>query len=157
MNKGYLISLSKGANAKFLTMANQRGQPRIMCFEHLRDARRCKDYIIAYKTAYGHWPSLDMSIEAQQIEYKHETIKSNKEIYNMVDVTKIDDDTFNYYCNNQKMNFLLCKSFNAFMEGNRHNLDFTGEEYVCEVSDDMYKNVSYLNKIYDLNNDITYE
>lgn len=124
-----------------------------MCFENLKDARRCKDYVIGYKTAYGHWPSLDMSIQTQKIEYKHEQITNNKNIYNLVHVIGVDDDTFNKYCTQRKMNFLLCKTFNASVEGNKHNLDFTGEEYVCEEMDDMYKNVSYLNRIFDLKND----
>ena len=148
MNKSYLVSLSKGASIHYLTMSNQRGQSRIMCFENKKDAQRCKEYVIAYKTAYGHWPSLDMSNNEQKIEYAQENISSYDAIYSQVYVNEIDENTFDYFCEHKKMNFLLCNSFNTFIEGNKHNLDFSGREYVCQ-SDDLFTNIRNLDTIYE--------
>ena len=66
----YLISLNKGAKISYLTMVNQRGQSRIMCFNDKNYAKICKNYVIGFKTAYGHWPSLDLSTQYQTIEFK---------------------------------------------------------------------------------------
>lgn len=147
-NKSYLVSLSKGSKLRYLTMSNQRGQPRTMCFERAHDAHRCRDYVIGYKTAYGHWPSLDMSVMSQKIEYKNEKIKNFQEIYEQVNVQEIDTRTFDHYCEYMNMNFLICKSFNAYIDGNKHDVNFTGSEYTCE-NDDMFSNVKTLNNIYE--------
>ena len=128
-------------------MSNQRGQSRIMCFENKKDAQRCKDYVIAYKTTYGHWPSLDMSKHEQHIEYAQEKITSNDAIYMNVYINEIDQSTFNHYCEHKKLNFLLCNSFNTYIEGNKHNLDFSGMEYVCQT-DDLFTNVQNLDSMY---------
>ena len=146
MNKSYLLSLSKGTNMKYLTMSNPCGQSRIMCFEKKRDALRCKEYIIAYKTAFGHWPALDMSNNERTIKYRHEGLKANDAIYQQVYINEIDENTFDYFCRNKKMSFLVCKSFNTSIEGNKHNLDFTGEEYVCD-DENMFSNITNLNNI----------
>lgn len=148
MNKSYLLALSKGTSLQYLTMSNQRGQTRVMCFEHKKDAKRCKDYVIGYKTAYGHWPSLDMSVHEQKIEYKREPLDNNNEIYQQVFIEEITEYTFKNYCNNKKMNFLLCNSFNTIIEGNKHNLDFSGSEFVCD-NDNIYSNVKQLNTLYE--------
>lgn len=148
MNKNYLLSLSKGKIQGYLTMSNQRGQTRIMCFENKKDALRCKDYVVNYKQSYGHWPSLDMSAHSQTIEYKNEKIENNAVIHQKVELEEIDSNKFDHYINNMHMSFLLCTSFNTIYEGNKHHLDFTGSEIVCDDTN-LYNNVTQLNRLYE--------
>jgi hypothetical protein len=148
MRKGYLLSLNKGTNSRYLTMINQRGQSRIMCFENSKDAQRCKDYVVHFKTAYGKWPSMDMSETVHKIDYQSEKLLEAN-INNQLEIKYMDNDTFNYYCGHKKMSFLMCKSFNTFYEKNKHTLDFTGEEYICNSSENMYDNVTNLNTLYE--------
>ena len=149
MNRSYLVSLSKGKSMRYLTMTNQRGQSRVMCFEHAKDAQRCKDYVVNFKSAYGKWPSLDLSSPVNTIDFETEKLKDNTDIFSQVEIKSIDNDTFNFYCGHKKLNFLLCKSFNTHYENNKHTLDFTGQEIVCSnENDDMFSNVTNLNNIY---------
>ena len=147
MNSNYVVSLSKGTALRYLTMSNQRGQSRIMCFQHKKDALRCKEYVIGYKTAYGHWPSLDMSETTQQVKFSEEKIESNDGIYQELYVSEIDCKTIEYFCVHKKLSFLLCNSFDTSFEGNKHVLNFSGAEYICD-NDDFFGSIQHLDSIY---------
>jgi hypothetical protein len=129
-------------------MINQRGQSRVMCFENSKDAKRCKDYVVHFKTAYGRWPSMDMSQTVHKVHYQSEKI-FEANVINDIEIQYMNSETCNYYCVNKKMNFLLCKSFDTFFEKNKHTLDFTGEEIICSNTENMFDNITNLNTLYD--------
>ena len=143
----YLISLNKGTKRSYLTMVNKCGKSRTMCFKDIKYAKRCQNYVIGYKTAYGHWPSLDLSAQYQTIEFKNEPILNNVEIFEQVYIREIDNDTFEFYCQTNKMNFLLCNYFNTTFEDKKHEIDFSGTEFLCNDGD-MYSNITHLNTMY---------
>ena len=143
MNNNYLLSMEKG---KYLTMINQRGQSRIMCFQNVKDAQRCKDYVQHFKRTYGSWPILDLSITNHKIDFNTEKLNKSKDCN--VSIKEINPYTLKYYCNTKMNNFLMCQSFTTHYENNRHTIDFTGEEMLCDEID-HFASASNLNKIYD--------
>tara|TARA_B110000977_G_scaffold201886_1_gene299800 strand:- start:5966 stop:6415 length:450 start_codon:yes stop_codon:yes gene_type:complete len=145
ISNSFLISLSKGNNNRYLTMTNQDGQTRIMCFEHSKDANRCKQYVEHFKTAYGKCPSLDLSASNHKIDFKSEKFY---EYNSEVSIKEVDSDTFDYFSTQKKANFLVCKSFTTSFEKNKHIINFTGQEILSD-SCDTFSNISFLNSIYE--------
>lgn len=141
MNKNYLLALSKH---KYMTIKNQNGHSRVMCFEKETDAKRCKHYIMHHRHTYGTWPLLDLSKPETKVKFQSQYTKDDMM---QIEIKEIDDNKLDFYCTNKKMNFLMCKSFNTYYEANKHILDFTGEELLCSTTD-IYSNVNNLNTIY---------
>jgi len=149
MSNRYLISLSKGATVRYLTMINEHSQSRVMCFEKSKDAQRCKDYVIHFKNTYGSWPQLDLSGTRQfNVDFESERLYNN-DISQHINITSLDDNTLDFFCAHKKMSFLICNNFDTIYESNRHHVNFQGQEYISnDIEDNIYGNVKTLNNIF---------
>ena len=149
MSNRFLISLSKGGAMRYLTMINRNSQSRIMCFETVKDAHRCKDYITHFKRTYGSWPQFNLSGTGQfSVDFESERLY-NDDIGQHVNINMLDDNTLDFFCTQKQMSFLICNNFDVTYERNYHHVNFQGQEYMSDyITDDLFTNVKSLDNIF---------
>ena len=136
----YIVTLLNGQSKKQLTMINNKGKSRVMCFKNKSDVYKCKNYIVNYKRTFGQWPSFDLTQDEYYIS-EDQNIKTEN-LNENVFIEEIKNEEL------KKMNYLLCETFDSNINGNKHVLNFSGEEFEKEENS-MFSQISYLNKMYE--------
>ena len=140
MISSFLITLRRGTTSRYLTMSNKYGQSRVLCFENKVEAEKCKNYAVYHKTKYGYWPLFDMTNEKSILKYKNEKISNMQEIYPLIEILEIDNDTFHSFLSKPCIDFLFCHEFDYNIKDNSQlDITFTGEEIlnICTSFDQI--------------------
>lgn len=139
MNKNYMIALTKDAPVRYLTMSTTSGESRLMCFEKRHTATSCRNYMVAYKTEFGKWPLLDMRLNESSF-VKNSSKKTQNEVLQEIFIDEKNDKQIEYMCGFKNLNVLICNSFDVQVSGQKHDIQFSGVEFL-NSNDDMFSYV----------------
>ena len=135
--------------SKYLSVIPPKSQSKIICFNNVDTAMKCKTYLCYYKSQYGTWPNFDMNINAKHIK-ENRKYKSKEFIHKAIEIDTLDETSLFNKSKSAQVGILFCTKFDLHMNKqlNQHTLEISGQEYQPE--DDKILYINRLNHI--LNN-----
>ena len=110
---GYILTTKKTMYA-----IHDKNRTKLLCFKDKRNANVCRLNIAKYKYRFGKWPSRileESNIEESKEEWKW-TIPKNeriklREIYNELEIDKVQTKDMEQFCILNDMSLLLCNRY----------------------------------------------
>ena len=119
----------------FLSITDPHKKSRFMCFKEKRTAETVVDYVTAFRSNYGYWPSMDMSKPVKVIESKVRfKPRSPYELRNYLTIDAFDYDTIFNMARRTNVSFFCVDNFVHVPNGkHQHFMNLTGQEWDGEA------------------------
>ena len=106
-----------------------------MCFKEKRTAETVIDYVTAFRSNYGYWPSMDMSKPVKVIESKVKfKPRSPYELRKYLTIDTFDYDTIFNMARRTNVSFFCVDNFVHVPNGqHQHYMNLTGQEWDGEA------------------------
>ena len=129
------------------TITDPSKTPRAICFKSRVHAVKYVDYLSNYRSKFGEWPKIDLSVPMIKIEMDADFKKRTPEyVRKFIRITTKDYDELETTAMRCGLSYFYCHEFD-YNEDTLLTLKMRGQEMNADIDNDMYKTWLELNVI----------
>lgn len=139
---------------KLITIIDSESKPRYICFSTVKEAAKFRTYYSQYRSKYGNFPSLDLSVQTRYIKsVSQKKYRNPLQIENLFNIEVLDQDDIDKLSQRQYLGLFHCIEFNLSQIGTQNDIIMRAQNIDCYKPDE-YK---YVQNLLNSNKDIDFK